>query len=45
VDDYGLGNEGELIILIEEGLYKAQSRLNKEINMVSTISKILKVIR
>ena len=45
VDDYGLGNEGELIILIEEGLYKAQSRLNKEINMVGTISKILKVIR
>jgi replication factor C small subunit len=45
VDDYGLGNEGELIILIEEGLYKAQSRLSKEINIVSSISKILKVLR
>jgi len=38
------GDTAEIIILIEEGLYKTQSRLNKEINIVSTLAKLLKVI-
>lgn len=44
LDDYGKGKEGEIIITLEEGLHKSQTRLNKEINIMSTLSKILNIL-
>ena len=42
---YSKGNDGELIITIEESMYRAQSVLDKEINIMATISKILQIIQ
>lgn len=41
IEKYGKKYEGEIIIQLEEGLHKAQTRLDKEINICATISRIL----
>lgn len=45
IEEYAKGNEGEVIIHLEEGLTKAQTRLNKEINICATLSRILSSIK
>ena len=43
---YSRNNDGELIIIIEESMYRSQSVfLDKEINIMATISKILQIIK
>jgi replication factor C small subunit len=44
VEEYSKGNDGEVIIIISEMQYQSNFRIDKEINMMSCISKILKVI-
>lgn len=44
IDDFSLGNEGEIIILLEEYLYHSSFRLDKEINIVACLAKILQLI-
>jgi len=44
IDDFSLGNEGEIIILLEEYLYHSSFRLDKEINVVACLAKILQLI-
>jgi replication factor C small subunit len=43
--EYGLGNEGEIIILIEEYQYHSNFRIDQEINIMALFSKILKIIK
>lgn len=42
VDEYSKGNDAEIIILIAEYQYQANFRIDKEINIMACISKILK---
>lgn len=44
IDDFSLGNEGEIIILLEEYLYHSSFRLDKEINIMACLAKILQLI-
>jgi DNA polymerase III delta prime subunit len=44
LNEYSKGNEGTIICLIEEGTYRAHFVLDKEINIISTISRILETI-
>ena len=44
LNEYSNGNEGAVIIILEEGLYHACFVLDKEINVMSTISRILEMI-
>ena len=44
IDDFSLGNEGEIIILLEEYLYHSSFRLDKEIHIVACLAKILQLI-
>jgi replication factor C small subunit len=44
VEEYSKGNDGEVIIIVSEMQYQSNFRIDKEINMMSCISKILKVI-
>jgi hypothetical protein len=43
--EYGLENEGEIVILIEEYQYHSNFRVDQEINIMALFSKILKVIK
>lgn len=43
LDKYSKGNDGVIICLIEEYAYHATTRLDKEINIVALLSKILSV--
>jgi DNA polymerase III delta prime subunit len=43
--EYAEGNEGMVIIILEEGMYHAHFVLDKEINLMSTISRILETIK
>ena len=45
IEEYSKGNDGELIILISESQYQSNFRIDKEINLMSTISQILKTIK
>lgn len=45
LSEYSKGHEGEIVIILEEGLYHANFRLDKEINIMATISKILQTIK
>jgi len=45
LSEYANGNEGYVICIIEEGTYRAHFVLDKEINIMSTISKILETIK
>ena len=42
---YAPGKEGMVVIILNEHLYQANFRIDKEINLMSTISQILKVIK
>jgi DNA polymerase III delta prime subunit len=42
--EYAKGNEGMIIIILEEYLYHSTFRLDKEINLMACISKILETI-
>jgi DNA polymerase III delta prime subunit len=44
LDEFSLGNEGETIILLEEYMYHSAFRVDKEINIVSCLYKILQLI-
>lgn len=44
IDEFSLGNEGEIIILLEEYLYHSSFRLDKEINVVACLARILQLI-
>lgn len=44
LSEYSKGNEGMIIIILEEGMYHSAFVLDKEINMMSTISRILEII-
>jgi replication factor C small subunit len=44
VEEYSKGNDGEVIIIVSEMQYQSNFRIDKEINMMSCMSKILKVI-
>lgn len=44
LNEYAKGNEGIIICIIEEGTYHANFVLDKEINIVACISKILETI-
>jgi DNA polymerase III delta prime subunit len=43
--EYAKGNEGMVIIILEEYLYHSTFRLDKEINLMACISKILETIK
>ena len=43
--EYAKGNEGMVIIILEEYLYHSTFRLDKEINLAACISKILETIK
>lgn len=43
--EYAEGNEGMIIIILEEYLYHSTFRLDKEINLMACISKILETIK
>jgi DNA polymerase III delta prime subunit len=43
--EYAKGNEGIVIIILEEYLYHSTFRLDKEINLMACISKILETIK
>jgi DNA polymerase III delta prime subunit len=45
LDEYAKGNEGLVIIILEEYLYHSTFRLDKEINLAACISKILETIK
>jgi replication factor C small subunit len=42
---YAPGNEGQVSIILSEMQYQSNFRIDKEINLMSTISQILKVIK
>jgi replication factor C small subunit len=42
--DFSLGNEGEIIILLEEYLYHSHFVIDKNINIVACLAKILQLI-
>jgi DNA polymerase III delta prime subunit len=44
LNQYAVGNEGLVIITLEEYMYHATFRLDKEINMMACISKILEIL-
>lgn len=44
LSEYANGNEGYVICIIEEGTYRAHFVLDKEINIMSTISRVLEII-
>jgi DNA polymerase III delta prime subunit len=44
MNEYAKGNEGIIIVILEEYLYHSTFRLDKEINMMACISKILETI-
>ena len=44
LSEYSKGNDGLIICIIEEGTYRAHFVLDKEINVMSTISRILETI-
>ena len=44
INQYAVGSEGLIIITLEEYMYHATFRLDKEINMMACISKILEII-
>jgi len=44
LDEFSLGNEGEIIILLEEYMYHSAFRVDKEINIISCLYKILQLI-
>ena len=43
IDEYSKGNDAEIIISIAEYQYQANFRIDKEINIMACISKILKI--
>jgi DNA polymerase III delta prime subunit len=45
LSEYANGNEGYVICIIEEGTYRAHFVLDKEINIMSCIGKILETIK
>ena len=45
IDEYGKGKEGFIIVTIEEYMYHANFVLDKEINVMACISKILETIK
>lgn len=45
ISEYSKGHEGEIAIILEEGLYHANFRVDKEINIMATISRILQIIK
>jgi DNA polymerase III delta prime subunit len=45
LSEYANGNEGYVICIIEEYMYHATFRLDKEINIMACISKILETIK
>lgn len=45
LSQYSKGHEGEVTIILEEGQYHANFRVDKEINIMSVISKILQTIK
>jgi DNA polymerase III delta prime subunit len=45
LNDYANGNEGIIICYLEEYMYHATFRLDKEINIMACISKILETIK
>jgi len=45
ISEYGVKNEGFIICYIEEYMYHANFRVDKEINFVACISKILETIK
>ena len=45
LSQYSKGHEGEITIILEEGQYHANFRVDKEINIMSVISKILQTIK
>jgi DNA polymerase III delta prime subunit len=45
IGEYAKGNEGMVIIILEEYLYHSTFRLDKEINLAACISKILETIK
>lgn len=44
VDDFGLGREGEIIILLEEYMYHSTFRLDREINILACLHKVIQLI-
>ena len=44
LNEYAKGNEGYIICILEEGAYRGHFVLDKEINIMSTISRILESI-
>ena len=45
VDAYSNGNEGEIIVYIEEYMYHSNFRIDKEINIMALFSKIINIIK
>jgi len=45
IEEYGKGNEGLIIINIEEGLYHSNFVIDKEINFCAYIYKILEILK
>jgi len=45
VNKYAPGNEGHISIILSEMQYQSNFRIDKEINLMSTISQILKIIK
>ena len=45
VDEYANGNEGEIIVYIEEYMYHSNFRIDKEINIMALFSKIINIIK
>lgn len=45
VEEYAKGNEGQIIIKIEEYLYHANFRIDKEINIAAFINQIIEIIK
>jgi replication factor C small subunit len=43
VEEYSKGNDGELIVILAELQYQSNFRIDKEINILSAISQILKI--
>ena len=44
MDDYAKGNQGLIICYLEEYMYHATFRLDKEINIMACIAKIIETI-
>jgi len=45
LNEYSNGNEGIVICYLEEYMYHATFRLDKEINIMACIAKILEIIK